>query len=513
MTISSSNDSLTGIASAINAANIGVTASIMNDGSGTPYRLSLSGNNPGAASSMQISVSGDPALSAMLDQDPAGSQAMTETSTAQSAQFTLNGVAVTSATNTDSNVISGVTLNLLATNTTTPTTVTVSKNTLGAVSAINSFVSAYNTISSTLQQATSYNATTQQAGPLQGQNSVLSIMSQMQSMINAPVPGAPSTMSMLAQVGVGFQSNGTLSVNSTTLQAALASNPSAVTGLFASTGSISDSLINYTGSTSATIPGSYAVNVTQLATQGSTTGAAAAGTTITAGVNDTIQLNLNGTTANVVLAAGTYTPTSLASALQTAINGTSAFSNAGSTATVTQNNGILTIASSQYGSASVANITGGNGQTTLNGADPSVTAATTANGVDVAGTINGVSATGKGQSLTGATGDASSGLSIQITGGHLGSRGTVNYTQGYANELNNLMTTVLGKTGQIAAATTSLNATITNMQASIAAETAMNTQIQANYQAEFTALDVTMSKMTSTSTFLTQQLAALAASR
>ncbi len=524
VTISSSDSSITGIASAINAANIGVTASIVNDGSKTPYRLSLSVTNTGADNSLQISVAGDPALAAMLNQNPAGTPAvvgvppavdvpatagvqnLTETSAAQNAQFTLNGIGITSSSNTASNVISGVSLSLLSTNITTPTTITVAKDTSGAVNAINSFVTAYNSAATTIQQATSYNSVTKQSGALQGQNSVLSIMNQMRGILNQAVPGAPSAMSMLAQVGVGYQKDGTLSVDSVKLQAALNSNPSAVTGMFASNGTASDSLISYSGNTSATQPGAYAVNISQLASQASTTGGGTAGTTITAGLNDTLQINLDGTTVNVALAAGTYTAAGLATALQTAINTNNGFTAVNASATVTQNNGVLTISSNTYGSASVAKVTGGNGQLNMMGSG----ALTELAGLDVAGTINGAVAIGKGQKLTGAIADGSAGLSINVLGGSLGSRGIINYTQGYANMLNNMMTTVLGKTGQIAAATNGYNATITSLQNSITSAQALNAQILANYQAEFAALDVTMSKLTSTSTYLTQQLAALA---
>ena len=109
-----------------------------------------------------------------------------------------------------------------------------------------------------------------------------------------------------------------------------------------------------------------------------------------------------------------------------------------------------------------------------------------------------------------AAGDSSAGLTIQVLGGNLGARGSINYTQGYTNELNNLMTSVLSKTGQIAATTNGYNATITSMQTTIANDNLINAQVLANYQAEFTALDVTMSQLNSTSTYLTQQLAALA---
>ena len=442
------------------------------------------------------------------------------TAAAQNANLTVNGIAITKPTNTVSDVISGVSLNLLSTSTTsstttsgttttTPTTtsITVSQNTSAAVTSVNAFVTAYNSINSTISQATAYNSSTSTAGPLQGENSVLSIQSQIRNIMDSPVPGAISTTSMLAQVGVSFQTDGSLKVDSTALNKALASNPSAVAGLFASTGTATDSLITNTGNTTSTQPGSYAVNITQLATKGSTTGAAApTTTTITAGVNDTIQMELDGVTSNVTLTAGTYTNSSLASALQSAINGNSSFISAGSSVAVTQTNGVLSITSNSYGSTSEANITGGNGQSNLAGGGT----ATVVAGLDVAGTVNGVAATGKGQTLTGAIGDASSGLSILVNGGNTGARGTVNYTQGYANELNLLMTSVLSTTGPLAARTNGINATITGITNDITNKTAQAAIVQANYQKVFTALDVTMSQMTSTSSFLTQQLAALA---
>ena len=508
VTIDSTNNSLSGIASAINGANIGISATILNDGSNTPYRLSLTSTATGAASSMQISVSGDAALQSLLNQDPTSTtgQNLTQTSVAQNAQFNLNGLAIASSTNTDSTAISGVTLNLLATNASAPTTLTVAQNSSGAIAAVNSFVSAYNTVEKTISAATVAKTPTTAAGPLQGRNDVLSIVNQMQAIIDNPVPGAPSTLNSLGQVGVVFQTDGTLSVNTTTLQSALTANPNAVSSLFASNGTSTDPLINYTTNNSQTQPGSYNVSISQLATQGNTVGSAAASTVITSGVNDTLQMNLNGKIANVVLAAGTYTPTTLAAALQTAINTNSTFSAAGFTAGVSQNSGVLTIASSLYGSTSNAAVLGGDAESTLLGSTPVSTT-----GVDVAGTIGGNIANGSGQSLVSNQG-SSTGLSIFVSGGNTGNRGTINFTQGAANELNNLMTSLLSKTGALAASTNGLNATITDFGTTITADNAMNQQVLTSLQAEYSALDVTMSKLTSTSTFLTQQLSALSSS-
>ena len=125
VTIGASNNTLAGIRDAINAAKIGVTASIINDGSGTPYRLALSVNDPGQAKSLKISVAGDAALSTLLANDPAATQQLAETATARNAQLKIDGVAITKTTNTISDAIEGVTLNLLKTNVGSATTVTV----------------------------------------------------------------------------------------------------------------------------------------------------------------------------------------------------------------------------------------------------------------------------------------------------------------------------------------------------------------------------------------------------
>lgn len=507
ITIDSSNNSLTGIRDAINKANAGVTATIVNDGSNTPYRLSLSMNNMGAANSLKISTSGDAALGTLLNQDPAGTQNLTETITAKNANFKVDGVAITKTSNSVSDVISGVTLNLLKTNAGTPTNVTVAQSSSAAVAAVNSFVTAYNAINKTFSDATAYNATTKQSASLNGENSVLTIQTQIRNALLSPIVGAPSTASKLEQIGVTFQRDGSLSVDSSKLQSAIAANPQGIGGLFTTQGTTTDSLLSYTSASSLlTKPGTYKVNISQLATQASTTGfAAPTTTTITAGVNDGLQIQLDGAASNITVAAGTYTSTSLAAAIQSAINSNATFSAAGSTATVSQNAGIISITSNKYGSASSATIAGGNGESNINGGG----AATVAAGLDVVGTINGVAGVGTGQSLAGATSDGSSGLQIKVIGGALGDRGTVSYTQGYANQLNSLLSTVLGSTGQIASRTKELSANTAAIEKSIAEKNIQLASIQANYQAEFTALDVTISQLNGTSQFLTQQLAAL----
>jgi len=124
VTIDSAHTSLAGIRDAINAANIGVKASIVNDGTSTPYRLTLSSTQTGAASSMKISVSGNTDLATLLNHDPSRVQALKETQSAQDAKLTVDGLDISKATNTVSDVIAGVTLTLKNTGTSSLTVAT-----------------------------------------------------------------------------------------------------------------------------------------------------------------------------------------------------------------------------------------------------------------------------------------------------------------------------------------------------------------------------------------------------
>lgn len=616
--IDSTNNSLQGIRDAINRANIGVTASIINDGTtGSPYRLQVTSNNTGLSKSMKISSSGgDATITGLLSYDPGGAQNLTQTVAAQNASLTVNGLAITSASNSVADAISGVTLNLTKAGT---STLTLSNNSSAITSAVQSLVTAYNSINTTLNTLTRYNATTKQGGILLGDASIQNIQARIRSTLSSALSGLGSnTLTNLSQVGLSFLKDGSLSLDSAKLQSALTSNYSDFASLFAAFGKPTDSLVSYVGGSSKTVAGSYAVNITTLAAQGKTvgsdkatqanlTGSATAGLTISAGVNDQVlvtvdggvaipvtltagayasaaalatqvqtdinaaltgagqsaqitatqsggkisitsdafgatsslsiidgagttgatsllgaapvastvatikagvndqlTLGINGTSATVTLAAGTYTASTLAAQVQAAINGTSTFSSAGISVSVTQSADVLTITSSRYGLTSAVSVAGGSAATNLLGAAPTATI-----GADVAGSINGATATGSGQFLTGATGDASEGLKLQVVGGTTGARGSVNFSKGYAYSLNNVLNDFLSSTGTIASVTDAANRNIADLQKRAAALNVQLTATEQRYQKQFSALDTLISQMNTTSSFLTQQLANL----
>ncbi|WP_043417891.1 flagellar filament capping protein FliD [Cupriavidus basilensis] len=235
--INGTNNTLTGIRDAINAANAGVTASIVNDGSSTPYHLVMTSNTTGAASSMRVTVAsngaGDPStISGLLSYDPAGTKAMAENVKAADAKLTINGLAITSATNTVQGAAQGVTMNLA---TLGSSTISVSTDTSTMAGAVQNFVSAYNTLQTTAGNLSSYDATNKTAGVLLGDSTLRTIENQLRSVINTPQTGASGSLNNLTQIGIGFNADGTMSLDTSKLNSVLASNKAGVAQLFSGT--------------------------------------------------------------------------------------------------------------------------------------------------------------------------------------------------------------------------------------------------------------------------------------
>jgi len=502
ITIDSTNNSLQGIRDAINAGKMGVTATIINDGSGTPYRLALSSDNSGANNSLKISVTGDTAVSNLLANDPAGIQHLAETVTAQNANFKVNGVTVSKSSNTIFDVIPGVTLTLNKT-TTTATSLTVVRDTAAISNSISGFVKAYNDLSSTLTTVSAYNPATKTGALLQGDSTVRSLQSQLRAALTTTITGTSGALTTLSQVGVSFQKDGSLALDSTKLNNAISNNFNDIAGLFAAVGNATDSLVSFNSASSVTKPGNYAVNISQLATRGTAVGSAAANTTITAATNDTLSYTINGVSTSVTLTAATYTAQSLAAELQSKINSASGLSTAGISVAVTQSAGVLSVTAANYGSGSSVAITGGNGALDLMGGAPIQTA-----GINVAGSIGGITATGSGQTLIATSGDPQD-LSISINGGVLGARGMLNYSQGYAYSLNKWSTSILAGDGTLVGRTNGINKSITDISIRRTTLQARLVGIEQRYRMQYSALDAMLTSMNQTSTYLTQQLANL----
>ena len=243
ITINSSNDTLGGIAAAINSASAGVTASIVTDNSGS--RLVVSSSNTGTANAFKLTVAdsdGNNTDTSGLSQiafDPTAAAGagknLTQTQAAADAQYSINGLSLTSSTNSITSAIAGVTLNLTqapSPGSTLQAQVTVSSDTTGVTNSVNTFVQAYNGLVNLESSLTSYNASTNTASTLTGQTPMFELSSQLRSILGSQVSVVSGGLSWLADVGIDFQSNGTLSLNTTKFAAALSANPTAVQQLF-----------------------------------------------------------------------------------------------------------------------------------------------------------------------------------------------------------------------------------------------------------------------------------------
>jgi flagellar hook-associated protein 2 len=239
ITIDSSNNTLAGIAGAINSAanNPGVTASIISTTAGA--RLVLTGTTTGAANAITVSQSGGDGGLAPLAYDPANAGnpliiQLTQTKAAQDASFAINGFAASSANNVVSGAITGVTINLLqASATDTPTTLSISPDTSTAASAVGAFVTALNSTVSAIQTLTAYDPSTQQAGPLNGDATLESFQNQLQSILGQITQGGTSSVKSLADIGITANADGSYSLDTTKLGNALSGNLSGVTSLLA----------------------------------------------------------------------------------------------------------------------------------------------------------------------------------------------------------------------------------------------------------------------------------------
>ncbi|HWG75738.1 MAG TPA: flagellar filament capping protein FliD [Steroidobacteraceae bacterium] len=242
VTIDGGNDTLSGVASAINSAsgNPGITATVLQGTQGA-YLL-ISSSLTGVSNKIQISETDGGTGLAALTYSPASPGNYTQETAPQDASYTIAGVSGTSASNTVSDAVSGVTLNLLGTTDSTGTTLTIANDTSTIQSNIAAFVKAYNTLLGSFQTLGGYDAATQTAGTLMGSGLLTNIQSRTNEALYSIVNTGSPLYNSLASIGITTHSDGTLSVNDATLATALSVNQDAVSQLFSGSSGIASTL-------------------------------------------------------------------------------------------------------------------------------------------------------------------------------------------------------------------------------------------------------------------------------
>lgn len=507
ITITPNQASLSGVRDAINDANIGISASIINDGNGD--RLVIASQDTGLSNALKITVTDDDlnntdntGLSQLaFDASTGGVSNLSETVTAANAQLIIDGIPISKASNTINDAIEGVTLNLLKADTGSIKTLSVERDNASVQEAIESFVSTFNDLGTTITNLSKFDAANNQASILTGDATLRSIQSQLRGAFNTAPPTSGSGLTTLSEIGITFQADGTLGLDTDKLNSVLNDATKDISTLFAAVGKPNDSQVAFISAAPETKNGSYALNISQLATQSNVTGSNATALTINTGVNDTLDLGIGSASISITLAAGSYTADSLAAEIQSKINGEAEASSVNASVTVNQTAGVLSITSDQYGAASTVSITGGSGLADLFGT-PIET-----QGVDVAGTIGGFFATGSGQTLTG-NGD-SSGLALQISGSATGPRGTVDFARGFAVKLDQLVDNLLENDSLIDSRIDGINSSIKDIDTQRDSLNRRLDDVEQRFRAQFAALDTLVANMTQTSNFLQQQLANL----
>jgi len=228
ITLSAADSSLETVRDRINNAGAGVVAGIVQDANGA--RLTLRSRETGAESAFRITTTettddGNAAtgLSALAYDAGVADSPMRRTVTAANAEAEVNGIPVSAATNTLDNVVEGLTLNLAKT-TTVPVQVEVAADAAAIKTAITDFVSAFNTVGSYIRTQTAYNEESKIGGPLQGDQGVLALQSQLRGVLNE-ASSASGVFGRLSDIGLALKTDGTLETKATKLDSALGNLP------------------------------------------------------------------------------------------------------------------------------------------------------------------------------------------------------------------------------------------------------------------------------------------------
>ncbi len=235
--------SLQDVADAINGGDYGVKASLISDKTGS-VRLSLTGDDTGSENAFKIDVAAtsgtaDPVFSYLnFNPETSSNFDIPAGGAAQDSVMKLNGVEITRASNTIDDAVEGLTFTLKATTipdgseASTPTSLAVKRDSSTISTQLKAFVDAYNQLANAIKNTTSYNAETKTAGALQGDSTIRSMQNQMRAMIGKAFGNGSGSIRTLSDLGVSFQKDGTLALDSTKLGKAVENDLDGVIGFF-----------------------------------------------------------------------------------------------------------------------------------------------------------------------------------------------------------------------------------------------------------------------------------------
>jgi flagellar hook-associated protein 2 len=497
--VSVGNGSLASVVSAINGANVGVTATALQVGTNS-YALELTSNKTGLTGAATIDTQAFTSSSL---------GAMQTTTAAQDAIVSVGGTGgyqVTSNTNNITGLFPGVTVQVDQVST-TPVTLNIGADGTNIANNVQTLVNAANKALSDISKFTAYNQTTNTAGPLNGQSALTGLAQQILSLVGNTIGSSAAGADGTGEsAGLAITSSGQITFDKNAFISAYNANPSAVQAMFTEGGTFNPSSSTYSGgvsvagATNNTVPGTYAVVISHSATQATDTGSVSfASSTATLASAETYTIASGSLTATYAATAGE----SIANVIS-GINAATAASGINVSAALVGSSGAYNVqlTSGNYGSGATFTVAAsGTDQLGLTSAGSTYT------GSDVAGTINGLTATGVGRTLTlNDSGNPANGLVLKV--GIAGitaatSVGSVSYSPGMAQTLASLSAnSIVAPGGLIADNITRINDTLSGVASQITTQKQLVATEKKLLTEEFVKMEEALAQLSSQTKFM-----------
>lgn len=489
------NGSLASLVDAVNASGAGISAAAVKVGA-TDYRLQFASTSTGAASDISVSAQNLVGGMASFSTVQSGRDAVIKIGEG------VGAYTVSSSTDTLTELLPGVTFTLKTADPSAVVTVSVAQDGDALADRVAKLVQAANDAVSFIAEQSSYNPDTKTAGLLIADGTARTLTQRVYSAISNTVAG--SSLGAPGAAGISLGKDGKINFDKAKFTAAYAKDPEAVAGLLGAGGTGSDSHVGFLTASATTQAGAYAVVVSTPAAQAEATGTALSGAGLVAA--ETIDVRIGAVTASYSAGAGA-TLDSVATGLN------AAFAQKGLAVSAQVLAGQLVVRSSGYGTGATFDVR--SSALGAAGEQTGLVAATGTwephTGANVAGTINGVAATGNGQVLVAPAADSTlGGLALTVTATTAGNYGTFTYVPGAAQRLNMVATAAVAfGTGSITTAISGKQSMIRDLDTQIAGWDVRLASREALLRKQFAALETALGKLKEQGNWLAGQLGSL----
>ncbi|MDH5395110.1 MAG: flagellar filament capping protein FliD, partial [Gammaproteobacteria bacterium] len=426
---------------------------------------------------------------------------------AKNALFSIDGITVSNSFNEIKDTIPGVTLNLKNLTDDGFESFKIEKEISGVKQSIQTFVSNYNELMTTVETLTGYDAETGKAGPLSGDASIRGVVGQLRRYLSTSFNEINKHLTSLSSIGIDSERNGTLSVDETKLDRALNEHADEIAHLFSAAVSTTDPKIRVASEKVPDVNGVFNITINQTPENGGFSGVPVIDYPFSIiDVPETIRLKVdNISTGEIKILPRTFeSGKEFAAELQRVINMDAALKQANASVTVNYINNAIKINSNSVGLNSVVNINSiGATLSALSG----LYAGEGKQGSDLTANVNGYDLVGEGTKLK--LDGSLSGVVLDVSGNTTGERGEVIVTNGIASILNNLVDGFLSDNGLVDARIDGYNAKIKDIEKQRETLVRKLAVSEERYLKQFSNLDAMLGKMRSTSNFLAEKLSNL----